>query len=69
MATILILRSMTTYIIFSISPLTEGSTWSLKKIERGVLEEESFKGVDGQYNTIHVFIKVSLLYIITIGLK
>ena len=26
-------------------PLTEGSTWSLKKIGLGVSEEKSFKGV------------------------
>ena len=28
-------------------PLTEGSTWSLKKIGPGVSEEKSIKGVDG----------------------
>ena len=27
------------------SPLTEGSTWSLKKIYPGLSEEKSFKGV------------------------
>ena len=31
-------------------PLTEGSTWSLKKIGPGVSEEKSFKGVVGRTN-------------------
>ena len=30
------------------SPLTEGSTWSLKKIGPGVSEKNTFKGVDGR---------------------
>ena len=28
--------------------LTEGSTWSLKKIGPGVTEEKSFKGLNGR---------------------
>ena len=32
------------------SPLTEGSTWSLKKIGLRVSEEKLFKGVDRQNN-------------------
>ena len=32
-------------------PLTEDSTWNLKKIGPGVTEEKSFKGVDGRRRT------------------
>ena len=32
-------------------PLIEGSTWSLQKIGPGVLEEKSFKGVEGRRRT------------------
>ena len=33
-------------------PLTEGSTWNLKKFGTGVSEEKSFKGVDGWWQAI-----------------
>ena len=46
MAAILINRPWPFVQIFN-PPLTEGFTWSLKKIVPGVSEEKSFKGVDG----------------------
>ena len=33
---------------FLIPSLTEGSTWSLKKIGLGLTEEKSFKGMNGR---------------------
>ena len=32
-------------------PLIEDTTWSLKKISPAVLEDKSFKGVDGRRRT------------------